>query len=390
VIPTNHRGLVNFIRARQESSLRQFLRTCCCSCLLGCCFWGGCGKPPDIGHRGITFDIAPSGDKIVFTAKGDGTRDLYLLDIHSCQVTRLSNTPAFESDPAFSPDGKWIVYSAFQNPDNMQEPGHLFLLNLETKKTRQLTSDKEGSDGSPVFVMNGSRILFSRAHRLRRYSMGGYTWDRASLYLVNRDGTGLRALPMARYYSVSSDGRYLLSLRLDGNARRLVRIQLDKLLKQEMNFLDGASLPKKAMEGSAEWERYWAKTFESIHKEAIEEMPIGLTRAFNAASEFVYSPDGRQIAFIADREREFDYRVWLFEAKGQSVRPLTSQEQTSQYNECLRFMPDGRSVLFLRLETNGLSMKNGIWQVGIDGKGLKQIANYTLFDNPLNWKPIPK
>lgn len=357
----------------------------CGTCLILC--FGGCGRTPDIGQRGITFDIAPSGDKIVFTAKGSGTRDLYLLDIQTYRVTRLSDTPAFESEPAFSPDGKWIVYSAWLNPDNPKSPTHLFLLNLETKESRQLTSEKELSDSSPVFVLSGSRILFSRAHRVRRYSMGGYVWDRESLYVMHWDGTGLQALPVSRRYSVSSDGSDLLSLKIKDETRLIVRISLNMLLKSEITSLDSGFLTQKATEGSKAWEEFWTAKLEHLPNEMVEILPQGLTKAFNSAGSFVYSPDKKSVAFIGDREREFDYRVWLFEVKEQRIRPLTSQEQTRQHNTCLRFMPDGRSVLFLRLEENGASMKSSIWQVGIDGKSLKQIADYTLFDNPLGWRP---
>lgn len=385
---TNQFELGGHSETRNRINLSALNRICYFTCFLFCL--GGCSGTPDLGHRGITFDIHPSGDRVVFTAKGNGTRDLYLLDLKTRRVTRLSDTPAFESDPAFSPDGKWIVYSALPKPDNPKSPAYLYLLNLETKATRQLTSGQGTSDSAPVFVLNGSRILFSRAHRVRRYSMGGYVWDRASLYIIRPDGTGERALPLDWYYSASHEGRHLFSLKSDSTERRLVRISLDVLVKQQKVPLDGALLNKKARESSQEWERFWTQALKGIPKNAIGEMPVGLTQAFNAASEFVFSPDGQSIAFIADREREFDYRVWLFETKGRTIRPLTQEEQTRQYNECLRFMPDGRSVLFLRLETNGFSMKNGVWQVGTDGKDLKQIADYTLFDNPLSWKPKSK
>lgn len=32
-------------------------------------------------------------------------------------------------------------------------------------------------------------------------------------------------------------------------------------------------------------------------------------------------------------------------------------------------------------------MKKGIWRVNKDTKVCEQVADYTLFDNPLGWKP---
>lgn len=83
-----------------------------------------------------------------------------------------------------------------------------------------------------------SKILFSHAHRLQRYSTGGYVQDRESLYLVNLDGTGLQALPVFQRYSVSSDGNDLLTLKLENETHVILKILLNKLLNLEMRPLN--------------------------------------------------------------------------------------------------------------------------------------------------------
>jgi tricorn protease len=38
--------------------------------------------------------------------------DLWVADLNGQNVLRLTSTPAVESDPHFSPDGKWIAFTS--------------------------------------------------------------------------------------------------------------------------------------------------------------------------------------------------------------------------------------------------------------------------------------
>lgn len=362
------------------------IRTGLCGCVF---YFGGCSNTSDIGHLGITFDIHPLGDQVVFTAKGRGTRDIYLLDLKTFETSRLTESPAFESDPSFSHDGKWIVYSASSIPNDPKSPYHLYLLNLETKEVRQLTSETGGSDSSPKFVMNGSQILFSRSHRLRPYSMGGYVWDNSSLYVINRDGTGEKALPLSWYYSVSSEGHHLITISYNRNANPFVWVSLDQLLKVDLN-IKRDDLLKKGAEKNAEWRKFLAEAYRTIPRETIEELPSALNNEFIAISELVEVPNSKYLGLIADKHRIYDYQVWIYDYLKNQTSQLTPRDENPSRHECLRTMPDGKSFLFLRREEIGLTQKNGIWRVNIDGTNFQQIADYTLFDNPLNWKPKRK
>jgi hypothetical protein len=92
------------------------------SCLIGgslvvlsaCCS----GAPQAQQFRDLSFDIAPTGDKIIFTGKGKGNWDLYFLDLTTKKVTLLAETDQWERHPQFSPDGKFILYTAADNPQD--------------------------------------------------------------------------------------------------------------------------------------------------------------------------------------------------------------------------------------------------------------------------------
>ena len=80
----------------------------------------GCNQEPvveDVNvsaeHGNVSIDWSPDGTTVVFSS-ADG--DLYLFNIESESVTRLTSTDAIESVPSYSPDGKSIVCLLYTSP----------------------------------------------------------------------------------------------------------------------------------------------------------------------------------------------------------------------------------------------------------------------------------
>ena len=64
-------------------------------------------------HPAEDFDPAwsPDGTKIVFTSERDGNREIYVMNDDGSAPTRLTNdTSALDFSPAWSPDGATILY----------------------------------------------------------------------------------------------------------------------------------------------------------------------------------------------------------------------------------------------------------------------------------------
>lgn len=100
----------------------------------------------------ITFDnmmksdavISPAGDKIIYRGATKNSFDLYAIPITGGTPEALTATPdVLESYPAFSNDGKKIVFSAHQvhfPPDSTQYPNDIRVMDLSTKETTTIAN----------------------------------------------------------------------------------------------------------------------------------------------------------------------------------------------------------------------------------------------------------
>lgn len=100
------------------------------------------------------------GKLLAFPATDFGGRsDLYILNVETEQLTRLTNDYYDERDPDFSPDGKYIVFSSDRTTFGMNKY-NLFLYNLSTNGITYLTIGDQ-IDYNPRFSPDGSKVVFT-------------------------------------------------------------------------------------------------------------------------------------------------------------------------------------------------------------------------------------
>jgi len=103
----------------------------------------------------ITPALSPDGQRVAFASNRNGYWDLYLLDLPSGQLTRLTDSLAYEAAPSWSPDGQWLVYEAYRNENldiliqSISDPGEPLLL-----------ADHPAADYSPAWSPGGRQITF--------------------------------------------------------------------------------------------------------------------------------------------------------------------------------------------------------------------------------------
>jgi TolB protein len=99
---------------------------------------------------------SPDGGKIAFASNRDEFWDLYLLDLASGEISRLTNTARYEGAPTWSPDGAFIAYEAYinENLEIVVGPANDPIANAV-----QLTNSP-AADHSPAWAPDGRHIAF--------------------------------------------------------------------------------------------------------------------------------------------------------------------------------------------------------------------------------------
>ena len=297
---------------------------------------------------GGSVDISPDGTQLLFSTYGD----LYLFNLQTKSVSQVTNTPEAEGAATFSPDGKSIAYVASASGEGLR----LFIRSLDGKHVQQLTDEPQTSDSSPSFSTDGTQIVFARAHTLHARSMGGKSWLDWDIYVINSDGAEVRRLTEQKYYQCGSpqflkkDGEILFSAHVD-RPTSLFKVNAA-----------GGQAPQP-----------FAGT------------PDKDARMGAFATEPDVSPDGSRIAFISDRAEGFAYDLYVMNADGSEPKQLgivklDEKRHPSFIPSSPVFMPDGRSILFQVGSGN-------LWQVDIDGRNMRKVADRSLFTEPLKWQP---
>ncbi len=207
----------------------------------------------------------PSGKLLAFTSKHEGNTDIYVVGVDGSNLHRITNTPAEEWHPAWSPDGSRLVFQCMAGGVS-----NVCTVNADGSGYTQITAWKQGEPNAqrPVWSPDGRQIAVSRE------PMGGVY----SVWLMNADGSGQRQVMEGRDPSWSPDGSRIAFIRSDGRASQIWTASPSGANAQQLT------------EGDAE-----------------HMYPT-------------WSPDGRQIAFEYDRAL-----VAVMDAKGGQQRVVAKQ-----------------------------------------------------------------
>ena len=120
---------------------------------------------------------SPDGTQIAFTSNRDGNLEIYVMNADGRNPTRLTNHPADDNAPAWSPDGTQIAFES----DRIFRPT-IFVMNADGVDIRQVT-DAMDWDIEPAWSPDGTQIAFA-CNRNRIFD----------ICIINVDGTGEKNL----------------------------------------------------------------------------------------------------------------------------------------------------------------------------------------------------
>ena len=165
----------------------------------------------------ITVDVSPDGNEIVFDLLGD----IYIMPISGADGTNgnvpkaLTSGAAWDFQPRFSHDGKWISFTSDRNGKSGKAGDNIWIMERSTGKLQQVSDE-------PFRLLNGAtwspddQYLVARKHFSSRRSLGaGEMWmyHRDALNTKSMAGVQLTKRPTdqkdVNEPAYSPDGRYL-------------------------------------------------------------------------------------------------------------------------------------------------------------------------------------
>lgn len=119
--------------------------------------------------------FSPDGQTVVMCAPMEqGNIELLTVPVAGGASTRLTNSPGRDIMPAWSPDGKTIVFVSDRDGTL-----HLYAMDADGGNQRRLT-DNEFQEAAPAWSPDGTRIAF----------FAGDSGNATNIFLVNADGSG--------------------------------------------------------------------------------------------------------------------------------------------------------------------------------------------------------
>ncbi len=103
---------------------------------------------------------SPDGTHIVFTSMRDGDPDIYVMKADGTDVRQITNVPGYDGGPFFSPNGKWIIFRSDREKKDMLQ---LYAISADGKETVQLTNDLNQVNWCPYFHPSGKYLIWSGA-----------------------------------------------------------------------------------------------------------------------------------------------------------------------------------------------------------------------------------
>jgi TolB protein len=190
-------------------------------------------NPDGTGVRDVTPTLkdcrnpsfSPDGSKLVFYSGASGNDEIFVMNADGTGVRNLTNNPASDIHPHWSPDGKTIVFNSLRDDHDAYD---VYRMNADGSGVTRLTATRE-DETCVQFSQDGKRVVFLRgfgdgnddimiagpdlkdAVNLSDTPNANEGWPSWSpdgtrvlfssrrtgvmvVYVINADGTGLRAL----------------------------------------------------------------------------------------------------------------------------------------------------------------------------------------------------
>jgi Tol biopolymer transport system component len=263
--------------------------------------------------------------------------------------TRVTNEQARCTNPALSPDGRTIVYARLDSGR-----WDLYLKQLGSVETRNLTRDSQTDNTQPAFSPDGRQIAF-RSER-----------DGGGIFLMNLGGGAIRRIASAGYHPAwSPDGRRVAvstgtfvdpAENSVGRASHLQIVDVGTGIVRPLVIANVYEALQPAWSPNGARLAFWGRDDKGIRdiwtisvEGNVPADPISSTRDIWTDWSPAWSPDGRFLYYSSDRGGSMNlWRIAIDEKRGQVSGPAEPVTTPSAYSGWPAFSKDGSRFAYVR------------------------------------------